>query len=130
MRRCVLAMAGVALLATFSWSSAPAQAMAISAPAALKAASDGIKLTEAVHCWDCGYYGGPRYYRPRYRSYDRPYYRPYDRPYYRSHYYSDYAPRYSRPYYRPYYRPAYRPDWDYGYAPRPRFYIGPRVFSY
>ena len=64
MRKGVLAAAGLALLAAVSWSAAPAQAMAISAPAALKGASDSISSTETVHCWDCGYYGGPRYYRP------------------------------------------------------------------
>ena len=62
MRRAVLAAAGLALLAAVSWSAAPAQAMAISAPAALKGASDSISLAETVHCWGCGYYGGPRYY--------------------------------------------------------------------
>src|SRR3954469_21077797 len=96
----VLAAAGLAFLGAASWSAAPAQAMAISAPAALKSASDSVKLTETVHCWDCGYGG---YYRPYYRSYYRPYYRPY------------YGYGYHRPYYRPYYsayygyRPYYRP---------------------
>jgi hypothetical protein len=115
MRRGVLAAAGLAFLAAVTWNAAPAQAMAISAPVALK--SDSAKLIETVHCWDCGYGGG--YYRPY-----RPYYRPYHRPYYRS-YYSGYSD------YRPYYRP-YRPYWGgYGYyAPRPRFYFGPTVYSY
>lgn len=131
MRKGVLA-AGLAFLAAVSWNAAPARAMAISAPAALKGASDSVRLTETIHCWDCGYYGGPRYYRPYYRPYYRshyrPYYRPYHRPYYRS-YYSDY-----RPYYRPY-RPYYRPYWGGGYghayyAPRPRFYVGPSVYWY
>lgn len=64
--------------------------MAISAPAALKGASDNIKLTEPV-CWNCGW--GPGY------GYYRPYYRPWFRPYYRPAYYG-----YGGPYYRPYYR--------------------------
>ena len=108
MRKCVLAAVGLMLAGVVSWTSAPAQAMAISAPAALKIASDKIGLADKVHCWDCGYYGPPRYYRPYYR------------PYYRSYYSS----------YRPYYRP-YRP-YGYGYyhAPRPRFYVGPRVYWY
>jgi hypothetical protein len=108
MRKGVLAAAGLAILAAVSWNAAPAQAMAISAPAALKGAS--VKLTETVHCWDCGYGGG--------------YYRPYYRPYYRS-YYSDY----DRPYYRPYYRPYWGGGYGY-YAPRPRFYVGPSVYWY
>ena len=36
MRKSVLAAAGLAFLAAVSWSAAPAQAMAISAPAALE----------------------------------------------------------------------------------------------
>jgi uncharacterized cupredoxin-like copper-binding protein len=68
MRKGVLAAAGLAILAAVSWSAAPAQAMAISAPAALKSASDSVKLTETVHCWGCGYGYGYGY---------RPYYRPY-----------------------------------------------------
>ena len=40
MRKGVLAAAGLAILAAVSWYPAPAQAMAISAPAALKSASD------------------------------------------------------------------------------------------
>ena len=66
MRKGVLAAAGLAILAAVIWNTAPAQAMAISAPAALKSASDSVKLTETVHCWDCGYGG---YYRPYYRPY-------------------------------------------------------------
>ena len=62
MRNGVLAAAGLAFLAAVSWRAAPAQAMAISAPAALKGASDRVQLTETIHCWDCGYYGGPRPY--------------------------------------------------------------------
>ena len=85
MRKGVLVAAGLAILAAVSWDAAPAQAIAISAPAALKSASDSVKLTETVHCWGCGYGGG--YYRPYYRPY---FYRPYYRPYYRSYYYSDY----------------------------------------
>ena len=46
MRKAVLAAAGLAILAAVSWNAAPAQAMAISAPAALKGASDSISLTE------------------------------------------------------------------------------------
>ena len=69
MRRAVLAAAGLALLAAASWSAAPAQAMAISAPATLKGASDSISLAETVHCWGCGYYGGPRYYSGYYNGY-------------------------------------------------------------
>jgi hypothetical protein len=125
MRKAVLAAAGLVILAAVSWTAAPAQAMAISAPAALKGASDNIKLTEPV-CWNCGW--GPGY------GYYRPYYRPWFRPYYRLAYYG-YGGPYYRPYYRPYwggyYRP-YRPYWGgYGYyAPRPRFYSGPRVYWY
>jgi len=55
MRKGVLAAAGLALLAAVSWNAAPAQAMAISAPAALKGASDSINPTETVHCWNCGF---------------------------------------------------------------------------
>ena len=92
MRRGVLAAAGLAFLAAVSWSAAPAQAMAISAPAALKGASDSIKLTETVHCWGCGCTAGYGYYgrttgptTDRTTSYYRPYYY---RPYYRPGYYS------------------------------------------
>ncbi len=93
MRKSILAAAGLAILAVVSWNAAPAQAMAISAPAALKSASDSVKLTETVHCWDCGGDWGYRpYYRPYSyyggdydRSYDRPYYRSYHRSYYRSY---------------------------------------------
>ncbi len=131
MRKGVLAAAGLALLAAMILRApAPAQAMPISAPAALKGASDGIALTGNVHCWDDCYYGPPRYYRP--------YYRPAYRPYYRSYSYYD-GPRYYRPYYRPAYRPYYshgyyrsEPLWTSGpyYSPRPRYYIGPRVYWY
>lgn len=130
MRKGVWTAAGLALLAALSfgaWGSAPASAMAISAPAALKAAGEGIRLDQPVHCWDDCYYGPPRYYRPYYR------------PAYRSYYYDD-GPRYYRPYYRPAYRsyyygpPAYRsePWWTSGpyYAPRPRYYFGSRVYWY
>jgi hypothetical protein len=127
MRKGVLAAAGLALLAAVSWSSA--QAMPLSAPAALKGAADAIDVTGQVSCWDgCGYY-----YRPRYRPYWRPYYRPY---------YGYYRPYY-RPYYgyRPYYRPYYagygygygRPWWlsgPYYGGPRPRFYVGSSVYWY
>ena len=124
MRRAVLAAAGLALLAAVSWSAAPAQAMAISAPATLKGPSDSISLAETVHCWGCGYYGGPRYYGGYYRPYYRTYYRPYYRPYY-----SGYYPYYRS--YRPYYRPYWGGGYGYGYyVPRPRFYFGPRVYWY
>lgn len=125
MRKGVLMAAGLMLAAALSWGSAPAKAITIAAPAALKSASDTVALTENV-CWDCGGYYGPRpYYRPYYRSY----YRPYHRPYYRPHYYSGYDP-----YYRPY-RPYYRSYGGYGYGygyyrPRPRFYVGPSVYWY
>ncbi len=66
MRKAVLAAAGLVILAAVSWTAAPAQAMAISAPAALKGASDNIKLTEPV-CWNCGWGPGYGYYRPYYR---------------------------------------------------------------
>jgi hypothetical protein len=128
MRKGVLAAVGLAFLAAVSWSAAPARAMAISAPAALKGASDSINLTETVHCWNCGYWGGPRYYR----SYYRPFYRPYYRPYYRAYY--DAPPYYYRP--RPYYRPYWGGGYGgygggYGYyAPRPRFFVGPSVYWY
>jgi hypothetical protein len=72
-----------------------AYAMPISAPAALRGASDQINFAEAVHC---GYYYGCGYYRPYV------YYRPYGyyRPYYRQ--YSSY-----RAYrYRPYFSYPYR----------------------
>ena len=79
-----------------------AYAMPISAPAALRGASDQINLAEAVHC---GYYYGCGYYRPYF--YYRPYvyYRPYGyyRPYYRQ--YSSYRPY---RYYRPYFSYPYR----------------------
>lgn len=113
---------------------APARAMPISAPAALKSASDEINLTETV-CWGCGYYR-PRYYgyRPYYRPYGygygygyRPYYRPYGygygygyRPYYRPYGYG-YGYGY-RPYYRPYYSGYYGPGY---YRPVPGWVSGP-----
>ena len=130
MRKGVLAAAGLALLAAVSWSAAPAQAMAISAPAALKGASDSISLAETVHCWGCGYLRRaallrrPTTGRITAPTTDRiigpttpdmatgyPYYRPY------------------RPYYRPYWGGGYGYGYGY-YAPRPRFYFGPRVYWY
>jgi hypothetical protein len=103
MRKCVMTAVGLALLAVFSWASAPTVAMPISAPAALKGATDDISLTENVYyCWGGGCYG---YYRP-YWGYRPYYYRRYYRPYW----------GYYRPYYRPYwgYRPYYyRPYWGY-----------------
>ena len=78
MRKGVLAAAGGALLAaSITWN--PAQAVPISAPAALKDASESIALTDNVH-----YYGYGYGYRPYYRPY-RPYYGGYGygyRPYY------------------------------------------------
>ena len=53
MHKGVLAAAGLALAAAVSLVSAPAEAMAISAPAALKGASDSARLAEPVHYWDC-----------------------------------------------------------------------------
>ena len=102
MRKGVLAAAGGALLAALVTSNT-AQAVPISAPAALKDASQSIALTDNVHYYGYGY------------GY-RPYYRPY-RPYYGGYGYG----------YRPYYGGGY----GYGYyAPRPRFYIGPAVYGY
>jgi hypothetical protein len=123
MRKGVLAAAGSAFLAAaVVLSAAPAKAVPVSAPAALKGAGEAISLTENVCYGECGYYGGPRYYRPYYR------------PYYRSYSY------YHRPYYRPYYRPHYGygygyrpvPGWVSGpyYQPRPRYYFGPNVYWY
>ena len=89
----VVMMALCAASITFSLG---AYAMPISAPAALRDASDQINLAEAVHC---GYYYGCGYYRPYI------YYRPYGhcRPYYRQ--YGHYRPRW---YYRPYFSYPYR----------------------
>ena len=129
MRKRVLMAAGLMLAAALSWSSLPAKAITIAAPAALKSASDSVALTENV-CWDCGSYYGPRpYYRPYYRPSYRSYYQPQYRPYYRPRYYSGYDP-----YYRPH-RPYYRSYGGYGhgygyYRPRPRFYVGPNVYWY
>ena len=124
MRKSVLAAAGLAFLtAAVAMSAAPARAVPISAPAALKSAGEAISLTGQVCYGGCGYYDdGPRYYRPHYRPYyrsDSYYVRPYYRPHYRSYY--D-GPRY--------YRPV--PGWVSGpyYQPRPRYYIGPNVFWY
>ena len=122
MRKGVLAAAGGTFLAAaVVLSAAPAQAVPVSAPAALKGAGEAISLTENVCYGEC-YYHGPRYYRPYYR------------PNYRSYSY------YDRPYYRPYYRPHYGygygyrpvPGWVSGpyYQPRPRYYVGPHVFWY
>ena len=86
----------MALCAAFIAFSPGAYATPISAPAALRGASDQINLAEAVHC---GYYYGCGHYRPYV------YYRPYGyyRPYYRQ--YGYYRP--SR-YYRPYFSYPYR----------------------
>jgi hypothetical protein len=131
MRKGVLAFL-VAAVSVVVLNSAPARAMAISTPAALKNVADSVSLTETV-CWDCGYYGPPRrYYRPYYRSYYRPYYRSYDRPYYRPYRYSYYDRPYR--YYGPprYYRSYAPPPWVSGpYYSRPRYYhIGPSVYWY
>ena len=80
MRKGVLAAAGGALLAASDLVE-PAQAVPISAPAALKDASESLALTENVY-WGCGGYGygGGYGYRPYYGGYGygyRPYYRPY-----------------------------------------------------
>lgn len=120
----VLLAAGLALLAAVWTGSAPAQAMPLSAPAALKDAAHELSMTDKVWCWDgCG---GGYYYRPYYRPYWRPYYG-YYRPWYRP-YYGAYRP-WSRPYYGYGYRPWSRP-YGYGYGPRPRFYVGSRVYWY
>ena len=89
----VVMMALCAASITFSLG---AYAMPISAPAALRGASDQINLAEAVHC---GYYYGCGYYRPYI------YYNPYGyyRPYYRQ--YGYYRPRW---HYRPYFSYPYR----------------------
>ena len=71
-----------------------AYAMPISAPAALRGASDQINLAEAVHCgyyYGCGYYRPYVYYRPY--GYHRPYYRQYGS--YRAY---RYRPYFSYPY--------------------------------
>jgi len=128
MRKGVLAAAGLAFLtAAVALSAAPAKAVPISAPAALKGAGEAINLAGNVCYGECGY-DGPRYYRPYYRPYYRSYY---DRPYYRSYSY------YDRPYYRSYgYGPSYYhrpvPWWVSGpyYQPRPRYYIGSSVYGY
>src|SRR6266568_6617081 len=110
MRKGVLAAAGVALLtAAVGLTAAPARAVPMSAPAALKSAGDAINLTANVCYGECGYYDRPRYYRPYYRSYD-------DRPYYRG--YSNY----DRPYYRSY---GYGNGYGYGYRPVPWWVSGP-----
>ncbi len=139
MRNLIRGVAMAVLLAAAPLGSKPAQAMALPAPAALKAAAEQLNVVETVSCGyeRCGYYdcGGrcsrpvysyrstmyyPPEFRPRYRSYYRPYYRSYgyDRPYYRS--YSHY-----RPYYRSYNydRPYYRPYWN---SPSTQSAFGPR----
>jgi hypothetical protein len=153
MRKGVLALTGLALLAAISWSSAPAQALVMSAPSALKGGIDAVSLTDRVNCWDdCGY-DRPRYSRPYYRPYDRPYYRPYHRRSYGGYGYG-YRPSYgyggSGYGYRPSYGYGgygygYRPSYGYGGygsgyrapwwvsgpyygAPRPRFYVGSNVY--
>src|SRR5262245_50818324 len=126
------AIAGTLLAAVVALSAAPAQAVPISTPAALKSAGDAISLTGNV-CWGgCGYggygYSGygygppPGYYRPY-----RPYYSPY---YYRPHYYNYYPrPYYGYGYgYRPYYRP-YGYGYGYGYQrPVPWWVSGPYYY--
>src|SRR6187549_1136106 len=95
MRKYFAAVTGLMAFVAVSVST-PVHAVPLSAPAALKVASDSFEKPEAV-CWGC--YGYRPYYRPYY-GYYRPYYRPYYgyyRPYYRPYY------GYYRPYYRPYY---------------------------
>jgi hypothetical protein len=135
MRRCVLSALGSTFLGAFvALSTAPAQAVPISAPAALKGAGEAINLTGNVcYGYGCGGgYGYGGYYGPPRRYYYRPYYSPY---YYRPRYYNtyDYGYRPYRPYYRPYgygYGYGYRPEpWVSGpYYSRPRYYIGPSVY--
>ena len=149
MRKGVLAAAGGALLAaSITWNTA--QAVPISAPAALKDASQSIALTDNVH-----YYGYGYGYRPYYRPY-RPYYGGYGygyRPYYGALRIRLPAllrrrirlpavlrrrlrirlPAVSTGYggYGYGYRPYYGGGYGYGYyAPRPRFYVGPSVYGY
>ena len=84
----------MALCAAFIAFSPGAYATPISAPAALRGASDQINLAEAVHCgyyYGCGYYRPYVYYRPY--GYYRPYYRQYS--YYRAY---RYRPYFSYPY--------------------------------
>src|SRR5262245_34440922 len=122
MRKGVLAAIGMAVLMALTLGTPrSAQAIVLSAPAALNAAADETTTAEKI-CWGygCGGYGYG------YRPYYRPYYgygygyRPYYRPYY------GYGYGY-RPYYRPYYgygygyRPYYRPYYGYGYGYRPYY---------
>src|SRR4029078_10178034 len=101
-----------ALLAAVSWTSAPAQAMPLSAPTALKGAADEIAVTDKVNCWDGCYRPSYGYYRPwrPYYGYSRPW-----RPYYAGYGYRPYRPYYGG-YHRPYYRPYYA-GYGYGYRP-------------
>lgn len=142
MRRFLILAAGLVVLAATALT-APAQAMPLSAPAALKDASNSLAMTEQVYCYGggCGYYRP--YYRPYYgyRRYGYGYgygYRPYGygyggygygyRPYYRSYY--GYGGGcggcgYGYGYRRSYWAGGYG---YYDYAPRPRYYFGPRVY--
>jgi hypothetical protein len=136
MRKGVLAAAGLALLAAFG--SAPAQAMAIPAPASSERSTpsaDGTVGCRAV--WRCGYYGcgwrrvwgaGAYYHRPY--SYYRPY-RHYGPPLVlwtaailrTAAYYGYYGPRVIT-------GPMARTGAIGPTSPRPRFYVGPSVFWY
>ena len=120
-----MAAGGAFLAAAISFSAAPAQAVPISAPAALKGAGEAINLTGNVCYGECGYYHRP-YYRPNYRPYYRSYSSYYDRPYYRPHYRS-YGYGHGHGYG---YRPV--PGWVSGpyYQPRPRYYVGSSVYWY
>jgi len=136
MRKSVLATVAAMVVAVASLASKPADALPLSAPAALIAAADQTGAVETV-----GYYGyrGYGYGYGGYRRYGygygyRPYYRPYGygyggyRPYYRPY---GYGYGY-RPYYRPYgygygYRPYYRP-YGYGYGYRPTYYYPGNVW--
>lgn len=120
MHKGVLSAAVGGLLAVLSLSILSAEAMPISAPAALNGTADRVSLADPVSCWDCGYDG----YRPYYRPYYRPIYRRY------GYHHSYYQPNYGYGTHRRYYRPSY-PTYGYGYySPRPRFYIGPVVYWY
>jgi hypothetical protein len=71
----IAAAAGLTALITAAIPTSP-QAMVLSAPAALKAASESWQKPEVV-CWGYGCYG---YYRPYYQRPYYGYYRPYYRP--------------------------------------------------
>jgi len=136
MRIGILAAAGLALLAS-SFVGA-AQAVPLSAPAALNGAATELGSIEKVGCWNgCGYSAGyspyPYYGYPLYRVH-RPYHRVYHRRHYRPRAYYNpccrsYGPSYRtyyRPYYRPYlYGPGYNPWWLPGpFPPYRPHYVG------